>query len=80
MVKNHFLSTQTAGRCQQAPIRLVPQVTALTEAPGAVENVLDELKRLDATSTSDIGINQLFEGRVQIYSTIDDRVQRFANA
>jgi len=79
MVKNHFLSIQTARRCQEAPIRLAPHVTALTEAPAAVESVLDELKRLDATSTSDIGINQLFEGHIQIYSTIDDRVQRFAN-
>jgi penicillin-binding protein 1A len=42
--------------------------------------VLDEIKRLEAgVASSDIGINQLLEGHIQIYSTIDDRIQRFAN-
>jgi len=80
MVKNHFLSAQTAGRCQQAPIRLAAHSNGLIEAPAAVGNVLDELKRFDATPASDIGINQLLEGHIQVYSTIDDRIQRFANA
>lgn len=80
MVKNHFLSAQTAGRCQQAPIRLAAHINSLVEAPAAVGNVLDELKGLDATLAPDIGINQLLEGHIQIYSTIDDRIQRFANA
>jgi len=80
MVKNHFLSAQTAGRCQQAPIRLADHVNGLIEAPAAVGNVLEELKGLDATLGTDIGMNQLLEGHIQIYSTIDDRIQRFANA
>jgi penicillin-binding protein 1A len=80
MVKNHFLSPETARHCQQAPIRLAAHVTGLIEAPAAVESVLDELKRLDAgVASSDIGTNQLLEGHIQIYSTIDDRIQRFAN-
>jgi membrane carboxypeptidase/penicillin-binding protein len=70
MVKNHFLSAQAAGRCQQAPIRLAAHLNAPIEAPAAVENVLDELKSLDVTLASDVGINQL----------LDDRLQRFANA
>ena len=41
---------------------------------------LDELKGLGATVAPDIGINQLLEGHIQIYSTIDDQIQRFANA
>ncbi len=80
LVKNHFIPPQTAGRCQQASIRLAAHVTGPTEAPAAVENVLEELKRLDSTLASDIGMNQLLEGHIQIYSTIDDRIQRFANA
>jgi penicillin-binding protein 1A len=80
MVKNDFLSAQTAGRCQQAPIRLAVHVNGLIEAPAAVGNVLEELKGLDATLAPDIGINQLLEGHIQIYSTIDDRIQGFANA
>jgi len=80
MVKNHFISALTAGRCQQAPIRLAAHDTGPIEAPGAVGNVLDELKGLDPTLAPDIGMNQLLEGRIQIYSTIDDRIQRLANA
>jgi penicillin-binding protein 1A len=80
MVKNHFLSAQTAGRCQQAPILLAGHINGLVEAPAAVGNVLDELKGLDATLAPDIGINQLLEGHIQIHSTIDDRIQRIANA
>ena len=80
MVKNHFISSQTAGRCQQASIRLAAHATSPTEAPAAIESVLDELKRLDSTLPSDIGMDQLLEGRIQIYSTVDDRIQRFANA
>jgi penicillin-binding protein 1A len=80
MVKNHFISAPTAGRCQQAPIRLAVHVNGPIEAPAAVGNVLDELKGFDATLAPDIGINQLLEGHIQIHSTIDDRIQRFANA
>jgi penicillin-binding protein 1A len=80
MVKNHFISAQTAQSSQQAPIRLAAHINGLIEAPAAVGNVLDELKGLDATLAPDIGINQLLEGHIQIYSTIDDRIQRFANA
>ena len=79
MVKNGFLSARTAQRCQQTPIRLAAHVNDLIEAPAAVGHVLDELKRLDVTSASDIGINQLLEGHIQVHSTIDNRIQRFAN-
>src|SRR5258708_15767848 len=80
LVKNHFISAQRALSSQQTPIRLAAHVNGPIEAPAGVQNVLDELKGLDATHASDIGINQLLEGRIQIYSTIDDRLQRFANA
>jgi penicillin-binding protein 1A len=80
MAKNHFISAQMAGRCQQAPIRLAAHVTRVTEAPAAVQNVLEELKGLDATLAPDIGIDQLLGGHIQIHSTIDDRIQHLANS
>jgi penicillin-binding protein 1A len=80
MVKNHFISAQTAGRCQQAPIRLAAHVVGPGEAPAAVENVLDELKHLDPSFAPGLAINQLLEGRIQIHSTIDDRIQQLANS
>ena len=80
MAKNHFISAQMAGRYQQAPIRLAAHVTRVTEAPAAVQNVLEELKGLDATLAPDIGIDQLLGGHIQIHSTIDDRIQHLANS
>jgi len=80
MVKNHFLSAETAQSSQRTPIRLAVHSNGPIEAPAAVENVLYELKGLDVDLAADIGMNQLLEGRIQIYSTIDDQIQRFANA
>jgi len=80
MVKNHFLSAQTAARCARAPIYLAAHVSAPTEAPAAVGNVLEELKGLDATLSPDIGMTQLLEGHIEIYSTINAQIQNFANA
>jgi penicillin-binding protein 1A len=80
MVKNHFISAPTAGRCQQAPIHLGAHVMRPTEAPAAVENVLEELKKLDASLAPDTDINQLLEGHIQIHTTIDDRIQNLANS
>jgi|SRR5579859_333924 len=80
MVKNHFISAATALRCQQTPIRLAAHVPGPIEAPAAVGNVLDELKGLDTSLGSDVGMKQLLDGRIQIYSTVDERIQRFANA
>jgi len=80
MVKNHFISSQAAGRCQQAPIRLAAHVSGPNEAAAAIENVFEELKRLDTTLAPDIGVNQLLEGHIQVYSTVDDRIQSYANA
>ena len=83
MAANHFLSNETAKRSQQAPIRLASHASEPIEAPAAVENVLDELKdlglNLNAGAGPEIGIGQLLQGRIQVYSTVDKRVQRIAN-
>jgi penicillin-binding protein 1A len=80
MVKNHFISVQTAGHCQQAPIVLAARVNGPNEAPAAVGNVLEELKGIDGAVAPGAGVNELMEGRIQVYSTIDERIQRLANA
>jgi penicillin-binding protein 1A len=80
MVKNHFISAQAAHTSQQTPIRPVAHANGPSEAPAAVGNVLDELKGLDVTLAPGVGINQLLEGHIQVFSTIDDGVQRLANA
>ncbi|MGC1484078.1 MAG: transglycosylase domain-containing protein [Candidatus Acidiferrum sp.] len=84
MAENHFLSPERARRFQQAPIRLAVHVAERIEAPAAAENVLEELKaiglQLRPAALPDIGVGQLLEGHIQVYSTIDNRIQRIANA
>ena len=80
MAKNHFISPQAALSSQQTPIQLAARVNGPNEAPAAVGNVLEELKELGTTLAPDVGMNQLLDGRIRIYSTIDDRIQRLANA
>ncbi|MGC0771462.1 MAG: transglycosylase domain-containing protein [Candidatus Acidiferrum sp.] len=84
MAANHFLSAELARRFQQTSIRLAVHIAKPIEAPAAAENVLEELKalslKLGPAARPDIGIGQLLEGRIQIYSTVDNRIQQIANA
>ena len=79
MVANHFLPAETAHRLERAPIRLAAHEVEPAEAPSAVQTALDELKRLSLNVGSGNGIDQLLEGRIQIYSTVDHRIQQIAN-
>jgi penicillin-binding protein 1A len=79
MVANHFLAAEAAQRLELAPIRLAVHDIESAEALAAVETALDELKPLGPYLGSEVGMPQLLEGRIQIYSTVDDRIQRTAN-
>jgi penicillin-binding protein 1A len=84
MATNHFISADTALRFQQNAIRLSIHATEAVEAPAAAENVLEELKGLTLqfppSDTPEIGIRQLLDGHIQVFSTVDNRIQRVANA
>jgi penicillin-binding protein 1A len=79
MVANHFLSAETALTSQRAPIGLDIHVPGPIQAPAAVQNVLEELKQLGPSLGPDVGIDQLLGGHIQVYSTVDDQIQRIAN-
>ncbi|MGB7624440.1 MAG: transglycosylase domain-containing protein [Terriglobia bacterium] len=79
MVANHFLSAEAAQRLKLAPIRLAAHAIEPVEAPAAVESTLEELTRLGSSLGPEIGIDQLLEGHIQVYSTVDHRIQRIAN-
>ena len=79
MVANHFLPADVAQRLELEPIRLAARVMQPVEAPAAVEATLEELKRLGSNLDAELGIDQLLEGRLQVYSTVDNRIQRIAN-
>src|ERR1700674_673341 len=67
MVANHFLAAEAAQRLKLAPIRLAAHAIKPVEAPAAVETTLEELKRLGPTLDSEIGVDQLLDGHIQVY-------------
>jgi penicillin-binding protein 1A len=79
MAANHFLPAETAQRLKLLPIHLAAHEVETIEAPAAVGTTLDELKRLSPNAGSDVGIEQLLDGHIQVYSTVDHRIQRIAN-
>ncbi len=79
MVVNRFLPAELVQRLKLAPIRLAVHDVGPAEAPAAVETTLEELKRLGPNLGSEIGTDQLLEGHIQVYSTVDHRIQQIAN-
>ena len=79
MVSNHCLSAEAAQRLKLAPIHLAARVIEPVEAPAAVETTLEELKRLGPNFEPEIGIDQILEGHIQVYSTVEYRIQHIAN-
>jgi penicillin-binding protein 1A len=83
MAANHFISSGTALRFQQIPIHVTTHAMEPVAAPAAAENVLEELKalavHLSPSDSQQVGVRQLLDGHIQVYSTIDNRIQRIAN-
>lgn len=76
MVKHGSLSKENARLSEQQPILVVAPVRdQLSQAPAVIESVLADLTSTD----SDLRVQDLFEGRIQVYSTVDFRVQKIAN-
>jgi penicillin-binding protein 1A len=69
------LTPEAAERLQQRPLSLAPR-SAKTEAPAAVDHVLEELKQHDGGRLS---LDQLFDGRLQVRSTVKAPLQALVN-
>ena len=76
MARNGYISEELARRCQAEPISVVHPATAKTEAPAVIEHVLDELQRHGGALFT---VEDLFQGRIRVRSTIDQRVQGIVN-
>lgn len=76
MARNGSITASLARRCQGEPIRVAAVNPIKTEAPAAVEHVLDELTRRGGSGCR---VEDLFEGRVVVHSTVDARVQAIVN-
>jgi penicillin-binding protein 1A len=76
MGTNGFISQDIVRQAKMRPVPVdVGYEKKVLEAPTVVGNVLEELKILRA----DLGIEDLLQGRIQVYSTVDIRVQKIAN-
>ncbi len=76
MARNGYISEGLAKRCQAEPVRVAARCLAKTDAPGAIANVLEELKQHGG---SRFGIEDLFQGRISVRSTLDGRAQTIVN-
>ena len=76
MVANGVISPDRAAGARQRPIETVtPGKAKATVASAVVEDVLEEIK----SRRADLGIQDLMQGRIQVYSTVDARLQQIAN-
>jgi penicillin-binding protein 1A len=75
MGANGSIARHRVGLLQQASIPTVQRETVKTEAPAAIDNVFTELGGL---RDQRVGVAELVNGRIRIYSTINRRIQRIA--
>ena len=76
MVKRDFISPDIARAAEQCPILVVvPGKVNMPQAPAVIESVLRELKSDDP----EVSVQHLLLGRIQVYSTVDTRVQHVVN-
>jgi len=70
MAANGFISADIASGAAARPIQVIPRNDHPPPAAALIKNVLEELKG------GQFNIEDLLEGRIQVYSTADSRVQR----
>jgi penicillin-binding protein 1A len=76
MARNGYIPADLARRAQAEPIGVVRLALAKTEAPAAIDHVLDEIQRHGGGRFT---VEDLFQGRIRVRSTVDQRVQRIVN-
>jgi membrane peptidoglycan carboxypeptidase len=76
MAARGFISRDQAREASERPIETVPRQKDQTiGAFAVVDNILDELK----DGHAGLGERDLLQGHIQVYSTVDARVQQIAN-
>jgi len=76
MARNGYIPGELATRAQAAPVRVARHAVAKTEAPAAVDNVLDEVLEHGAGRFT---VADLFQGKIVVHSTIEARLQTIVN-
>jgi len=76
MAANGFISRDRLSAAEQRPLQVVAwRKDKMLQAPAVLGTILQELKGRGA----DLTVENLFRGRIQVYSTVDARVQQIAN-
>jgi penicillin-binding protein 1A len=73
MASNGSISQSLATLCQSEPIRVAPRSPIKTVAPAVIDHVLAELIQRGGS------VEELFQGRITVHSTVDARVQAIVN-
>jgi penicillin-binding protein 1A len=76
MARNGYIDEEVARRCQAEPVGGVQRAAAKTAAPAVIEHVLDELQTHGGARFT---VEDLFQGRIRVRSTVDQRVQKIVN-
>lgn len=76
MARNGYITEDLATRCRNRPIRIAPHGAIKTNAPAAIEQVLDDLAKRGGSRCR---VEDLFQGRISVTSTVDARVQAIVN-
>ncbi|MFO8174267.1 MAG: transglycosylase domain-containing protein, partial [Longimicrobiales bacterium] len=76
MVGNGFIPEEVARRSQAEPVRVAAVRSVKTIAPASIHSVFDELDRIGGGY---FGVEDLFQGRLSVHATVDERVQVIAN-
>jgi penicillin-binding protein 1A len=76
MAANGFVSRDSVNSAEQRPIQVIARrKDKMLQVPAVLGTILQELKGRGA----DLTVENLFRGRIQVYSTVDARVQQLAN-
>ncbi len=76
MAGNGFISQDRVSAAEQRPIQVIARrKDKMLQAPAVLGTILEDLKGRGA----DLGVEDITQGRIQVYSTVDVRVQQIAN-
>ena len=76
MAANGFISRDSVNSAEQRPIQVIARrQDKMLQAPAVLGTILQELKGRG----TDLTVENLFQGRIQVYSTVDARVQQITN-
>ena len=75
MAANGFILQDNVNSAEQRPLQVIaPRKDKMFQAPAVLGTILQELR-----GRGDRSVEDLLQGRIQVYSTVDLRVQQIAN-